>query len=385
MGDAPSPKSRLGRYRLLAPTAAVKVSPLCLGAMNFGDKWKERLGETDKETSFKILDTFYANGGNFIDTASNYQNGENEVWIGEWMEKRGVRDEIVLATKYTSPWRKHIETELQANYVGNNAKSLKISVEASLKKLRTDYIDLLYVHWWDFSTSIEEVMNALNQLVIAGKVLYLGVSDTPAWIVSRANQCKSAPYARDHALRPFSVYQGQWNAARRDLEREIIPMCAAEGMGICPWGAIGGGSFKTAAQREDLEKNGNPGRQIEPREIDIQVSDVLERVAARHNTIITSVALAYLLHKFPYVSPIIGGRKVDHLLGNIDALRVELSQGDIEDIEGAYEFDYGFPTTFLFKGKKEPHPSSSSWMNGAAKFDYPDLTRPPAVKSVDDD
>ncbi|KAJ5947989.1 hypothetical protein N7466_001004 [Penicillium verhagenii] len=377
---APPPKSRLGRYRVLAPTAAVKVSPLCLGGMNFGDKWKERLGECDKETSFKILDTFYENGGNFIDTASNYQNGENEVWIGEWMELRGIRDEIVLATKYTSPWRRHVETELQANYVGNNAKSLKISVEASLKKLKTDYIDLLYVHWWDFSTSIEEVMNALNQLVISGKVLYLGISDTPAWIVSRANQ-----YARDHALRPFSVYQGQWNAARRDFEREIIPMCAAEGMGICPWGAIGGGAFKTAAQRDEILKNGNPGRQIETREIDLKVSEVLEKVAARHDTIITGVALAYLLRKFPYVSPIIGGRKVEHLLGNIDALRLRLSEEDIAEIEGAYEFDYGFPMNFLFRGeKKETHPSSSSWMNIAARFDYPDLTRPPAVKSVDD-
>ncbi|KAJ5536043.1 hypothetical protein N7513_009229 [Penicillium frequentans] len=377
---APPPKSRLGRYRVLAPTAAVKVSPLCLGAMNFGDKWEARLGKCDKETSFKILDTFYENGGNFIDTASNYQNGENEMWIGEWMEKRGVRDEIVLATKYTSPWRRHNENELQANYVGNNAKSLKVSVEASLKKLKTDYIDLLYVHWWDFSTSIEEVMNSLNQLVTSGKVLYLGISDTPAWIVSKANQ-----YARDHALRPFSVYQGQWNAARRDFEREIIPMCAAEGMGICPWGAIGGGAFKTAAHREELEKDGNPGRQVEVRDIDIKVSEVLEKVAARHNTIITGVALSYLLHKFPYVSPIVGGRKVEHLEGNIDALRLQLSKEEIDEIEGAYEFDFGFPMNFLFKSeKKEAHPSYSYWMSMAARFDYPDLVRPPAVKSVDE-
>lgn len=377
---APPPKSRLGRYRVLAPTAAVKVSPLCLGAMNFGDKWEARLGKCDKETSFKILDTFYENGGNFIDTASNYQNGENEMWIGEWMEKRGIRDEIVLATKYTSPWRKHNENELQANYVGNNAKSLKVSVEASLKKLKTDYIDLLYVHWWDFSTSIEEVMNSLNQLVTSGKVLYLGISDTPAWIVSKANQ-----YARDHALRPFSVYQGQWNAARRDFEREIIPMCAAEGMGICPWGAIGGGAFKTKAHREELEKDGNPGRQVEFRDTDIKVSEVLEKVAARHNTVITGVALSYLLHKFPYVSPIVGGRKVEHLEGNIDALRLQLSKEEIDEIEGAYEFDFGFPMNFLVKSeKKEAHPSYSYWMNLAARFDYPDLVRPPAVKSVDE-
>lgn len=379
MAAAPPPKSRLGRYRVLAPTAGVKVSPLCLGAMNFGEGWKARLGECDKATSFKILDTFYENGGNFIDTANNYQNEDSEAWLGEWMEARGVRDEIVLATKYTSPYRVHNKSEIQANYVGNNAKSLKVSVEASLRKMKTDYIDLLYVHWWDFGTSIEEVMTSLNHLVTAGKVLYLGVSDTPAWIVSRANQ-----YARDHGLRPFSVYQGQWNAAKRDFERDIIPMVAAEGMGLAPWGALGGGSFKSSAQREELAKSGNPGRQVEPREVDIAVSKILEKVAARHNTIITSVALAYVMHKAPYVTPIVGGRKPEHLLGNIEALGLQLSEKDIEEIEGAYEFDQGFPMTFLIKDKKEAHPGNSFFMNAAAKFDYPDLVRPVVPKKVDE-
>ncbi|KAJ5577931.1 uncharacterized protein N7459_006895 [Penicillium hispanicum] len=399
---AEAPRSHLGRYRLLAPSAAVKVSPLCLGAMNFGDSWKAGLGECDKETSFKILDTFYENGGNFIDTANAYQNEESEAWLGEWMEKRGVRDEIVMATKYTSPYQKHNQSKLQPNYVGNNAKSLRLSVEASLKKLRTDYIDLLYVHWWDFSTSIEEVMTSLNQLVIAGKVIYLGISDTPAWIVSKANQCKNPPrptrlntsshasltrsptVARDNGLRPFSVYQGQWNAARRDFERDIIPMCAAENMGLCPWGALGGGAFKTAAQRAELDKSGNPGRQVQPRDIDVAVADVLEKVAARRGTIITSVALAYVMSKFPYVSPIVGGRNVEHLQGNIEALGLVLSQEDIDEIESAYDFDLGFPMAFLFRGVKEAHPANSVFLNATARMDYPDLPRPPAHKSLEE-
>jgi aryl-alcohol dehydrogenase-like predicted oxidoreductase len=377
---AAPPKSHLGRYRLLAPTAGVKVSPLCLGAMNFGEGWKEGLGECDKDMSFKILDTFYENGGNFIDTANNYQNGDSEAWLGDWMEARGVRDEIVLATKYTSPWRMFDKSQVQANYVGNNAKSLKVSVDASLRKLKTDYIDLLYVHWWDFSTSIEEVMTSLNQLVTAGKVLYLGVSDTPAWVVSRANQ-----YARDHGLRPFSVYQGQWNAAKRDLEREIIPMAAAEGMGLVPWGALGGGKFKTAAQREELANSGNPGRKAEPQAVDLAVSKVLESVASRHNTAITSVALAYLMHKAPYVTPLVGGRKPEHLLGNIEALGLRLSEQDIKEIEGAYEFDVGFPTTFLFPGEnKEAHPGNVVFTNAAANFDFPDLVRPIVPKKLDE-
>ena len=162
-------------------------------------------------------------------------------------------------------------------------------------------------------------------------------------------------------------------------------MAAAEGMGLVPWGAIGGGSFKTAAQREEIAKSGNPGRQVEARDVDITVSKVLESVAARHNTVITSVALAYLMHKAPYVTPIVGGRKPEHLLGNIEALGLKLSENDIEEIEGAYEFDLGFPMTFLFTGEKqEAHPGNSRFMNAAAKFDYPDLVRPIVPKRVDE-
>lgn len=162
-------------------------------------------------------------------------------------------------------------------------------------------------------------------------------------------------------------------------------MCAAEGMGLCPWAALGGGAFKTSAQREELAKNGNPGRQVEPRDVDIAVSKVLETVAARHNTVITSVALAYVMHKFPYVAPIVGGRKPEHLLGNIEALGLVLSEKDIAEIEGAYEFDLGFPNTFLFRGEnREAHPGNSFFMNVAAKFDYPDLVRPIVPKKLDE-
>jgi aryl-alcohol dehydrogenase-like predicted oxidoreductase len=162
-------------------------------------------------------------------------------------------------------------------------------------------------------------------------------------------------------------------------------MVAAEGMGLAPWGALGGGSFKTTAQREEIAKSGNPGRQVEPRDVDIAVSKVLESVAARHNTVITSVALAYVMHKAPYVTPIVGGRKPEHLLGNIEALGLQLSEKDIEEIEGAYEFDLGFPMTFLFRGeKKEAHPGNSVFMNAAAKFDYPDLVRPIVSKKLDE-
>lgn len=170
---------------------------------------------------------------------------------------------------------------IKANYQGPHQKSLHMSVEASLKKLQTDYIDLLYVHWWDFSTSIPELMQSLNHMVASGKVLYLGISDTPAWVVSKANQ-----YARDHGMRQFSVYQGKWNAAERDMERDIIPMCQDEGMGIAPWSALGSGKFKTKDQLEQVKD----GRKFATVSDEYKkISEVLEKLATKKNTIMTSI------------------------------------------------------------------------------------------------
>ncbi|KZF19348.1 Aldo/keto reductase [Xylona heveae TC161] len=339
---APEPKSLLGRHRILAPTAGVRVSPLCLGAMNFGDAWYDFMGKCDKKTSFEILDYFYEQGGNFIDTANNYQSEESEQWLGEWMKERGVRNQFVIATKYSTAYRTaHKHTESMSTTVGNSKKSLHISLHDSLRKLQTDYIDLLYVHWWDYATSIPEVMQALDAFVKAGKVLYLGISDTPAWIVSKANE-----YARNHGLTPFSVYQGQWNAAVRDFEREIIPMCRAEGMALAPWRALGGGNFKSAEQQKDPE-----GRKMYPlTDKDKAISAALEKIAERKGTAITSIALAYVMHKTPYVFPIVGGRNIKHLKGNIEALGIVLSEEEINEIEEASPFDPGFPHTFLSLG-----------------------------------
>lgn len=250
----------------------------------------------------------------------------------------------------------------QGNFTGNHSKSLHTSLRDSLKKLQTDYIDLLYVHWWDFTTSIPELMQSLNHAVSSGKVLYLGVSDTPAWVVSKANQ-----YARDHGLRQFSVFQGRWSAADRDMEREILPMCQDEGMGIAPWGALGGGAFKTEEQRQTGEGRGM--RRIP--ESAKAASKVLEKIAKEKGTIMTSVvrialshtllpplrkleltdlqAMAYIMHKGPYIFPIVGGRKVDHLKGNIEALSLELSDEDMKAIDEAYDFKIGFPMDFMFE------------------------------------
>lgn len=351
----PPPKTALGYHRILSPSAGVRVSPLCLGAMNFGDAWKGFMGECDKKTTFEILDYFFENGGNFIDTANNYQGEESEEWLGEWMKARNNRDQIVLATKFTTgyPSGKGGET-IKSNFQGNHAKSLKASVAASLRKLQTDYIDLLYLHWWDFSTSIPEVMQSLHHLVQSGKVTYLGVSDTPAWVVSKANQ-----YARDHALTQFCVYQGRWSAADRDFERDIIPMVRDEGMALAPWGALGGGAFKT-----DDEKAKGEGRNMRAQSDNQRaVTVVLDRLAKAKGTLITSVALAYVMHKAPYVFPIVGGRKVSHLKGNIDALTLELTKDEIREIEDAVPFDVGFPSSMLFEffGQQKWHSEMSTF------------------------
>ena len=287
--------------------------------MNFGDADKERMGECNKETAFEILDTFKKLGGNFVDTANGYQHGQSEEWVGEWLTTRKNRDEMVIATKYSSAYQLHHKDKIQSNFGGNGIKSLRISVDNSLKRLQTPYIDLLYLHWWDYATSIPELMHSLNDLVVSGKVMYLGISDTPAWVVAKANQ-----YARDHGLRQFSVYQGMWNAALRDFEREIIPMCLDEGMAI-----------------------------------------------------------------LPYVFPLVGGRKVEHIVGNIEALKIQMNDSDIAKIEEAYPFNPGFPHTFLsgtlFGGEGErqsaPHGPGEVWLtNIMGTFDW--VEQPKSIKSA---
>ncbi|KAE8327889.1 NADP-dependent oxidoreductase domain-containing protein [Aspergillus sergii] len=307
----PPARSALDCHHQLAPSASVR---------------KDSLGECSKETTFEILDYFVSQGGNFIDTANNYQNEESEKWIGEWITQRQNRDQLVLATKFSSGYKNHESDKLQSNYGGNGAKSMRVSLELSLQKLQTSYIDLFYLHWWDYTVSVPELMHSLNDLVVSGKVIYLGISDCPAWVVAKANQ-----YARDHGLRQFSVYQGLWNASFRDFEREILPMCRDENMGLVPWGTLGQGQFHTEAGYKEREQN-NPGRKGRPpSDSEESVSKVLKTIANSKETDPTSIALAYVRHKAPYVFPVVGGRNVE-----------EMAQ-----IEAAYPFDHGFPHTFL--------------------------------------
>lgn len=310
------------------------------------DAWSAFMGSMSKEQSFRLLDAYYGAGGNFIDTANNYQDEQSEQWIGEWMKERNIRDRIIIATKFTTQYRSYdLGKNSSVNYSGNHKRSLHLSVRDSLAKLQTDWIDILYLHWWDWTTSIPEIMDSLHILVEQGKVLYLGISDTPAWVVSAANE-----YAIAHAKTPFVIYQGRWNVMLRDFERDIIPMARHYGMALAPWDVLGQGKFQSKATREQRQKEGESGaRSAQPTEDEIKISDTLEKIASElgKDIPVTAVALAYVLGKTTDVFPIIGGRKVEHLHDNIKALSLKLSEKQIEELESVIPFDIGFPGNFV--------------------------------------
>lgn len=349
--SSPEPPTELGRYRILSPKCGLRVSPLQLGSMSIGDAWSSFMGSMTKEQAFELLDAYYAAGGNFIDTANGYQDEQSEAWIGEWMVSRKNRDQLVIATKYTTEYKAHeLGKGKTPNHCGNHKRSLHISVRDSLAKLQTDWIDILYLHWWDYTTSIEEVMNSLHILVEQGKVLYLGVSDTPAWVVSAANT-----YAVAHGKTPFCIYQGRWNVMLRDFEREIIPMARHFGMALSPWDVLGSGKFQSRKQVEERNKGGEPLRSLfsgdssqNQTEDEIRMSEALAAVAAEHGIeSVTAIALAYVMAKAPNVFPLVGGRKVKHLHDNIQSLKIRLTEKQVEYLESVKPFEVGFPNNFL--------------------------------------
>lgn len=376
MAAAPAASdTALRRHRILSPSAAVRVSPLCLGTMSLGPSDNPMTGSTDLDTSFAILDEFYNAGGNFVDTSNNYQDGHSEAHIGAWLQARQNRDTIVLATKYSSAFPSPSLSDkfaVHSNSVGNSTKSLHLSVKASLARLQTDYLDLLYIHHWDWQTSIPELMHSLNDLLRQRLVLYLGASDLPAYIVAKANE-----YARGHGLRGFVVYQGRYSAAHRDLERDVLHLARDDGMAVAAWGVTGSGLLKSAALKQQ-----DAGRTpISSSPHAAALVDVLQAIADAHSAahpdgpamLSTSVALAYVRQKAPYVFPVVGARKVAHVRGYVDALRVTLSDAQVAQIEAAAPFDVGFPLSMFGAG-----PAGSWLVESAGAFDY--VERPRAIR-----
>src|SRR5512132_3347901 len=213
------------KYRLLG-NSGLRVSEAALGTMTFGEDWG---WGTARDEARKVYDAFREAGGNFIDTANIYTNGTSESFLGEFME--GHRQSIVLATKYTNAM-----PGTDPNAAGNQRKNMVQSVEASLKRLRTDYIDLYWVHAWDQITPVEEVMRGLDDMVRAGKVLYVGISDAPAWYIAQANTL-----AQLRGWSPFVGLQIEYSLIERTVERELIPMAKALNIGVTAWSPLSRG------------------------------------------------------------------------------------------------------------------------------------------------
>ncbi|KAF8895209.1 NADP-dependent oxidoreductase domain-containing protein [Infundibulicybe gibba] len=302
----------------------------------------------DKEASFKLLDAYYDNGGN----SSTPRDESSEKFIGEWAEQRGIRDQLFIATKYTTNFKKRDANITQRHSTAGTAPSRCTS------------------------TSVEEVMDNLHNLVVQGKVLYLGISDTPAWIVAKANQ-----YARDHGKTPFVVYQGAWNVMERSFERDIIPMARAEGTAdIFDHCYTFPNDVNVKEWRWPLEpptRDGENGRTAfgpdwERNEDERRMSAALEKVANEVGaSTITAVAIAYVMQKVPYVFPIIGGRKVEHLLSNVEALEIALTDEHIAYLESIVSFDPGFPTALFGDGSKY-----TQWILASGHFDKQPLPQP---------
>ena len=288
------------RYKLLG-RSGLRVSELGLGAMIFG---AEGNGGARREDCGRIVDAFAEAGGNFIDTADAYGSGTSERIVGELVAAE--RDSFVLATKYTLS-----RDPRDPNAAGNHRKSLVHALDGSLERLRTDYVDLLWVHIWDFFTPVEEVMRALDDQVRAGKVLYVGISDTPAWIIARANTI-----AEQRGWTPFTAVQAQYSLVERTVERELVPMAQALDLAFTAWSPLAHGVLSG-------RQNGRGARNATERNLGIARGT--GEIAAELDATPSQVALAWLQTRPGVVLPIFGARTEEQLRDNLGAVDVELS------------------------------------------------------------
>ena len=319
------------RYRILG-SAALRVSEVALGTMTFGEKWGWGAA---LDESRRMLDLFVDRGGNFVDTASNYTDGESEEQLGELLA--GRRERIVLATKYTLT--SHPD---DPNAGGNHRKNLVQTVEQSLRRLRTDRIDLLWMHMWDGITPIDEVVRALDDLVSAGKVLAIGISDTPAWVISRATAITELRgWARPAAIQlPYSL-------SSRDAERELLPMAAASGLGVLAWGILDGGVLtgKYSDSGAEPRRYGDHS----PGERHLKLAALVRDTAAACDASPAQVCIAWVLaqRKLANLIPILGARTAAQLADNLAALDMALGPDLLARLDEASAIKLGFPSSFL--------------------------------------
>jgi aryl-alcohol dehydrogenase-like predicted oxidoreductase len=325
------------KYRLLG-RSGLRVSELCLGTMTFGEDWG---WGASRDESRKIFDAFAEAGGNFVDTANRYTNGTSEKLVGEFAASD--RERFVIATKYTLFTRRD-----HPNAGGSHRKNLVASLEASLKRLRTDYVDLYWVHAWDFLTPVDEVMRGLDDLVRAGKVLYVGVSDTPAWVVARANTLAE--------LRGWTAFVGlqiEYSLAQRDAERELLPMARALDLAVTAWSPLAGGVL-TGKYQAPPERGTEPARYASGKtarlsERNRAIAAEVTRVAAEVGRSPAQVAIAWVRQQQhrAVVIPILGARRLEQIRDNLACLELELDAAQLRRLDEASRIVLGFPHDFL--------------------------------------
>jgi len=318
------------QYKLLGKSG-LKVSELCLGTMGLGTEWN---WGADKETSFAILDKFANAGGNFIDTANRYTDGTSEKFIGEFMQQND-RDYFVVATKYSLH-----DNLTNPNASGNNRKNMMRSVEESLKRLQTDFIDLFYLHIWDNLTPIDEVMRALDDLVRQGKVNYIGISDTPAWIISKGNTM-----AELMGWSQFVALQVEYSLIQRTPERELIPMAKHYGFTVTPWAPLAGGALTGKYLKGDKGRLPDNSKRLNERSTAItkEVVAIAEELGVQPS----HVALKWTMQQSFSSIPIVGATKLLQLEENLNAINATLSAEQIERLNQVSSIELGFPHDFL--------------------------------------
>jgi aryl-alcohol dehydrogenase-like predicted oxidoreductase len=303
------------RDMTFGPTG-IRVSEAALGTMTFGTKWA--LGTTE-ESAAAIYAAYRDAGGNFLDCANNYGAGESEEIVGALMGSQ--RDELVLASKFG------LQFAADANSAGAHPKSLRRSLEQSLRRLGTDYLDILWVHLWDESTPIETTMRALDALVGSGKVLSLGISNTPAWVISRANAIAEA-----NGWTPFSGIQVSYGLAERTAERELLPMAAALGLNVTAWSPLARGVLA-----------GKPRERMTPT---LHAAfDAVNKAAADLGVLPAQVAIAYVVTKG--VVPVLGATKLPQIEANLAGLSLRLEDDVLASLDAATRPELGYPHDFL--------------------------------------
>jgi aryl-alcohol dehydrogenase-like predicted oxidoreductase len=332
----------LDTYRLLG-RSGLRVSPLSLGTMTFGTDWG---WGADKAEARRIFDAYLDRGGNFVDTANQYTNGSAERLLGEFAGDR--RERLVLATKYTMARRPG-----DPNSGGNHRKSMVASVEQSLRRLDTDYIDLLYLHAWDGTTPVEEVLRGLDDLVRAGKVVYVGISDAPAWQVSRMQAIADL-----RGWAPLIALQVEYSLIERTTERDLIPMAREMGLGVIPWSPLASGVLTGKYTRADLDLGSGTDNPEGTRknvaaangsltERGLTIADTVRDVAADMGRTPSQVALAWTLLNPAVTAPIIGARTLAQLEDNLGALDVRFTDDQRAALDKAGAIEPGFPHEFL--------------------------------------